>query len=669
MEGPDFSKEEPVSEPLLELNDRLDETVISLPCYEPAGGRVELTGRALCTHTLLLGQTGSGKTSVLRWFIKSLIHHHAPEADQRAGIFVFDLNGDETVALVRKWAREAGREGDLRLLTPAEGHLELFADIRSLDDLPRATSLFMYGKWAQGSENAYWNETTRTLLDAALSICLMVTGRVETETILRFLTNWLIAQRPTTDDEALLKTFERMAARASEHLDKLSLAKIEMVRATIGVWAKLDVRTKSILTSCLLDAVGGLVSPEARRYLDPSRGSCFLPEAVRDGAILIFSLPAALKLEAASLLGKIIKSRLFTALQGRPQDRNQRLCAVIADEYHYLASGGIDRSSDVTALATLRSRSVALVAASQSLDHLAGVLGAHAFRSLLPNFGNHFFFRSTEATTAAFATALLGTRSIIFQPGVEQGDLLLHLPPVRVVEPVCPPGALTALEPGQAYVSLATGFRSPAALWLAGNHEAGDRIPLQAAAHDQCDRWRKLREQALAPAAPPIGNEGDVSEMPLEIDDGPEDDDDFLLESTVYYDVETWQKITAQPRFQHSSFSSPDEFRKALATLDQTPTGLETLPPCWWDALVSMTRKFGLRHSVRILDLRQEDGCLIAMLAGTAGASSLYLGWIARLQRSLYPSRHRRLKSRDYRLAFPKAPDVPDPSSEERGGT
>ena len=190
----------------------------------------------------------------------------------KAGLFVFDLNGDETVGLVRKWVQEAGREGDLRLLTPDEGHLDLFAGIKSLDDLSRATSLFMTGPWVNDTENGYWTETTRTLIDAALGIYLMVNGRLEIDGVLGFLTNWLIARQPTFENEKLLADFDLLTAKASEHLDSLSLGKLEIIRATVAMWNKLDLRTKGILTSCLLNAVGGLVAPEARRYLDATRG-------------------------------------------------------------------------------------------------------------------------------------------------------------------------------------------------------------------------------------------------------------------------------------------------------------------------------------------------------------------------------------------------------------
>ncbi|MCE0484499.1 MAG: hypothetical protein LV479_09700 [Methylacidiphilales bacterium] len=233
---------------------------------------------------------------------------------------------------------------------------------RKYHEVPAATAQFFHGAWTDDSDNGYWQETTRTLIDAALSICLIVRGRLETDMAVRFLMNWLVAKRPSPDDNALLTGFEAMATVASGHVNSNLLGKIEHVRATIDMWNKLDPRTKGILNSCLLDALGPLISLETRRYLDPSRGLSFVPEDIVSGKIMVFSLAAGRNLESASLLGRILKSRLYVALQGRPQVRNQRLCVIHADEYHYLASGGTDRASDVTALATLRSRSVGLVA-------------------------------------------------------------------------------------------------------------------------------------------------------------------------------------------------------------------------------------------------------------------------------------------------------------------
>lgn len=140
-------------EPNQKLGDRLDRTVITIPCYEPSGGLIEFNGRALATHTILLGQTGCGKTSVLRWFIKGLIGHGRNDSSIRPGVFIFDLNGDDTTGLVRRWAAENGRSNDVCLLTPETGHLDLFANIRTYEDLPAATAQFMHGGWVDYTDN------------------------------------------------------------------------------------------------------------------------------------------------------------------------------------------------------------------------------------------------------------------------------------------------------------------------------------------------------------------------------------------------------------------------------------------------------------------------------------------------------------------------------------
>jgi hypothetical protein len=636
MEQHSPNSEGGAAEESLHAGDRLDEPVVTVPCYEPSGRRIEISGRALCTHTLALGQTGSGKTSVLRWFIRDLIYHHAQDPSLKAGLFVFDLNGDETVGLVRKWVHEAGREGDLRLLTPDEGHLDLFAGIKSLDDLSRATSLFMTGSWVNDTENGYWTETTRTLIDAALGIYLMVKGRLEIDGVLGFLTNWLIARQPTLENEKLLADFDLLTAKAPEHLDSLSLGKLEIVRATVAMWSKLDLRTKGILTSCLLNAVGGLVAPEARRYLDARRGELFVPEQIGDGAILVFSFPAALKIEAATLLGKILKARLYAALQQRNQDRGQRLCAIMADEYHYLASGGVERSSDVTALATLRSRNVAVVAASQSLEHLASVMKLREFQSLLPNFGNHFFFRSTEMATGGFADAIMGFRRIRNPSHDEQGDLLFRRPLTPVTERICPPGTLARLESGHAFVSLSTGFRTEQALWLAGNHEtvvAAAKLTKPAA-----DPWERLREAAFPPAS---------TKLPPSSEALPWEEESSSCQP-LFYDYSTWMTVLEEHRFHRGPYRFIDEFQEAFSRLNQTPSGLGTLPSCWWEAVVNLTRKFLTAHSAQILGLYQEEGCLFVVIVGN-DPRVIYTEWSARLQRSIYPSRHRELKRRDQR--------------------
>jgi hypothetical protein len=630
--------------PMPEITDRLDEVVVRIPCYEPASDQVLLTGRTLCNHGILVGASGSGKTSILRWYLKSFIHHRADDPGQRPGLFVFDLNADDTVPLVAKWAREAGREDDLRILSGDEGHLDLFAAVQRLDQLSAATAQLMHGPWAslQG-DNAYWTETTRILLDAGLTVCFAVEGALRLETVRRFLQDWLVSKQLSVDDETLLAGFTQLGRRLSECSDKTVVAKLEMARATLEMWAKLDTRTKGILTSLFVDALAPLAATETARYLNIRRPPKFDPEELPLGRIMVFSLPAALHTESASLLGKTIKARLWTALQQRPQDRHQRLCGVLADEYHYLASGGHGRSSDVTALATLRSRSVAVVFASQSLDHLANVMGPANFGALMPNFGSHFFFRSAEPHTGALATAIMGSREVYPKDWEDRGVLVIDGSTPPPSELVCPTGALARLEPCQAYVSVAGSERSPGLLWLGANHESAPLRPARPETSSPDDALRSLRTTVFPPVVP--------QKAPVPPSPGESPFTTGASSPRLHYDEATWRRLLVHRRFQRSPYPSFRAFCQAFANLGQTPQGLETLPPCWWGAVVRLTAAFFPKHPMKLLGLGQTEGCIYVTLSGTVGPTEVYLDWIETVEKSLYPIRTRRLKVRDLPLA------------------
>jgi hypothetical protein len=316
------------------------------------------------------------------------------------------------------------------------------------------------------------------------------------------------------------------------------------------------------------------------------------------------------------------------------------LCAILADEYHYLASGGMDRSSDVTALATLRSRSVAVIAATQSLDHLASVMGPHDFRSLIPNFGSHLFFRSTEATTGAFATAVMGTRARETNLSEEKGYLLVGSPPNPTPEYNCPPGALACLEPCQGYVALSSGYRSPGMIWLGGLHESpGPGAATNPSAIPPDDPLQKLREAtASKPQAVPELSSPSSGEPTFK---------GFPPEMPLHYGVRAWTILLGQYRFQRTMYSSFRSFRMTLANFGHHPAGLDSLPICWWDAVAKLTLSFARQHPMKLIGLHQVNGCLAVTLSDTTAPAETYFAWIARLQKSLYPIRTRPLKPRD----------------------
>jgi hypothetical protein len=625
--------------------DWLDAPAVILPAYEPTGLQVEISGRTLCNHTALIGASGSGKTSVLRWYLKSIVGSPGQNSERRPGLFIFDLNADSTPNLVRHWAALAGRSADIRLLTPDTGHLNLFEGIRDLRDLPLAVAQLSYGDWSKtGSENAYWINTVLVLLDAILTICLTVEGKLQTPTIIEAITNHLIYNVRETPT-GLLADFRSLCQRAGTYLDRHALTKLTTTQATLAMFSNLDTRTRSILTSIIMDVIAPLVSLEAIKFLDENRGAAFSPEEIVDGRIIIFSISAATAPEAASLLGKIIKARLFSALQKREQDLNQRLCVIVSDEYHYLATGGNDRSSDIKAFATLRSRNTALVVASQSLEHLSLSMGSRDFAALQPNIGNFIFFRSTEPRTNALATAVMGTRRVERSGDIDLGDLEVSTPLQTSLEYICPPAALTQLEPLQSYVALSTGYRSPGMVWLAGNFE--EFPPALAARQPQ---GGNANEEGLARLrAAVLGCPTDQPEPELEDDqadydwtDDPVDDPNLVCK---FYDMPTWINLLRHPRF---SRTSVDNLCGSLRELGQTPSGLNSIPVAWWDCIIRYIKAQPLPPD-SIVGLSQADGLLQILLQGQRVKGDPQK-WIARLEHSVYPSRARPLTWRDYRL-------------------
>jgi len=520
------------------FGDALDQTFVQVPCYEPAGTTVSLSGRDLCSHVALLGASGSGKTGVARWFIQQLIAYK-PASGLSPGVFVFDFNDDGTTALVRRWAKEAGRTEDIRILSSEEGHLDLFAGVHAFAQITAATAQLMQGPWASRSgDNAYWRETAASLIDAGLTVCLTVEHEIKLTTALRFLMNWLVSRRLDAEDQSLLTAFNGLRSQSNAGCDRVTADKVSLAHATVEMWSQLDLRTKSILSSCLLDALAPLVAPETRHFLQTTKSSAFNPEALGDGLIMVFRHSATQHPESAALLGRIIKSRLWSALQRRPIDPNQRLCVVMADEYHLIGSGGQSRASDVVALATLRARSVAVIMATQGLGHLASNLGAE-FRALMANFSSHFFFRSAEDLTAELAARVMGLREKTISLPIEGTNLLQQAFPLSTPELVCPPGALARLEPYQAFVSTPS-FCSPNSLWLAGQH---DKVPPKSVLRRKSNGVeRKDTDEHSLHKSGAGGHSG----------------------SRLFYDTAEWERVRNQPRFLVTPVGTFQEFTNLI---------------------------------------------------------------------------------------------------------
>ncbi len=125
-----------------------------------------------------------------------------------------------------------------------------------------------------------------------------------------------------------------------------------------------------------------------------------------------------------------------------------------------------------------------------------------AFRALMPNFGSHYFFRSTESHAGALATAIMGTREVQPKDWEERGALVIDGSTPPRSELICPAGALARLEPCQAYVSIAGSDRRPGLLWLGANHESAPLRPAPPETSSPDDALRSLRTTVFPPVVP-----------------------------------------------------------------------------------------------------------------------------------------------------------------------
>jgi energy-coupling factor transporter ATP-binding protein EcfA2 len=83
------------------LHDTTDSPIVTWPCYEPAGHRIELTEADLVQHVLLLGSTGSGKSTLLTAATSQLILHRAEKPEDKIGLLLLDAKADDLVPRVR----------------------------------------------------------------------------------------------------------------------------------------------------------------------------------------------------------------------------------------------------------------------------------------------------------------------------------------------------------------------------------------------------------------------------------------------------------------------------------------------------------------------------------------------------------------------------------------
>ena len=602
-----------------------DSPLVVWPCYEPAGGCVELSEPDLVQHLLLIGSTGSGKSTLLTSALHQLIAHRSATRAEQCGLLILDAKTDDLVTRVSTMAAQAGRAEEVMVFGP-HGHyaLDLFGGLRSLEDVPRVTRSVLLGSEPMGRDNAYWQQATEAMLAAAFTLLVVGKQPLSFARTVEFLRSWLLAPVPSPGVEERLAALSR--APATRH--PAVAAALDQAK----LWAVLDPKTRSILQSCLLNVIRPLLSPAATRCFAGEHERIGCPaQAATEGRICVVTVNAMAEPELARFFFRLAKQSFFAAVQQRTGD-GHRLCGVIADELPLIVT-----ANDVEQFATLRSKRAFILAATQGLRAIAEQIGMGPTMALLNNCNTTVFLRSREAETALHAQVVLGTRRESRRPRLREGDSDLLPPPdpAPAEVPVCPLGALGRLSPHQAFVIRAEGSVTRWPVWF---------VP-----------WFEQGQPALpAPATPPRFSAAYVSALMHGAG--------FRLHHAG--DVVTHAYALCPRR--RGLLQRTREFFHTQAVL--IPAGLETLPDCWLAGLPGILGRWRKPHWHRlpffITRIGIEAGVLLLEFAQEIPGDSQPSGWdhlrIA-LNAGLYPSCWRPLHRRLALQLRPRAAKPPTP--------
>ncbi|HUB66863.1 MAG TPA: type IV secretion system DNA-binding domain-containing protein [Candidatus Methylacidiphilales bacterium] len=613
------------------VEDRLDETVLRLPCYEPSGTSLDFTFRDLLRHLLICGQTGSGKTTVLNRVWSDLISYRGAKG-QRVGLLILDSQGDHTATNIRRLAAEAGRADDVRVLSPQEGHFNPLGELTSFPSIDAVASKIVsatrFAGHTASDRDAYWTENTRALIEAALTYLLIQKEGIDMIEAFRFMADLFLQPEATFVAKQLIDRSDKIVT-ATRGLSPGIMAKIEFAQRTVRSWAKLDSRTRSIIQSCLMITLSPFLATTSLPYWDSAKGSLIDPTEALDGKIVVICTRAATEVETASMICRLVKMDFYGRAQARRTLGESNVTGLVMDEFHYAATKGSPRWSDISNLATLRSKGVFVIAATQGLVQLDLLLGPVATEALLINFSNLILMRSVEiGHLYALAERVFGYRPGRIVPGqpVDSGQLV-QPGPMTVIppEPICPPGALAQLETHQAYVSLANGYKSLEPIWLAPLFLEEPTADSPGMADMDIASLRRAQTGITAGAKSPVAK-------------------------ATYYSVTLWEfLLNAVPRqVQSIGRMTMEEFRRSLQGLGRNPNGLETIPPAWRIACFNLARRLPSTIQLRQLSAATSGTLEVILLSASMTDNISTLVQLEdRWRHSVYPTPLRPLHRRD----------------------
>ncbi len=499
----------------------LDETVAVLRTADPCE-ELPLTGRHLCRNLLAIGGVGSGKTSSIIFpLLRQTIEFQAGDTERKCGLFIIDSKLDGTAERVKQWAKDCGREADIREIGADDGWgYDPFTGVDSFIDIERLTEKMCCCYSDLSAENAYWRETATMILNGVLKVAYVIYRRFDLWPTINLLGD-IFNNSPSDGFRESITRISRIVNSLEDPEEQKVGSMIAAAIRAVEVYFRLDTRTRGILQSILLGIIRPLSSLEVSRYYPrPGLSSVDLREVVDQGRILVIRAPAH-EPGVVETMGRMIKCDLYGLIRSRTHSpgKDDRLFGMFFDEYPLVATGSSPLFGDVQALQTMREKRGFIVAATQGLVSMRNAVGGRIWEALALNFTSKVFLASQEPEVEDFARTVIGTEdqggptigggkkiTPVGERNDESNTLLDHETVFsRDVENIIQPGDIARLEEHTGYFYLASGMRSAGPVFFVP--EFSDYQPVLQSTHMEslADSVVELLHESVKPKHSPSG--------------------------------------------------------------------------------------------------------------------------------------------------------------------